>query len=158
MPPVPRPSWIEALEQDLSDLQDLGHEVFVGLPAPEVAIARFEDALGVILPLSYRDLVTTYGWLELDGIAIFGLERAEVQTLSARALYELPDRCIVVQMLEGGAALLCLDTQKQPLPAESALLRFETSGHAISLEEATLSQWITALVALRLKFARGARA
>lgn len=154
MPPVPRPVWIEEIEAGLSDLQDLGHEVFVGLPASDAAIASFETALGVPIPASYRELVTTYGWLELSGLAIFGLERAEVQTLAARAMYELPTPSIVVHTLGVGGPLLCLDTA-QPRPVgDSALVAFDVSARALSMETTTLSAWVTELVAARLRAAR----
>ncbi len=150
------PAWIEPVEEGLSHLQDLGHEVFVGLPAREEAIASFEAALGVVLPASYRDLVTTYGWLELGGFVIFGLERAEVQTLAARAMSGLPERCIVVQVL-GEGALLCLDTA-QPMPGgESALVQFEPSGRVLSAEAMTFAAWVSALVTAQLRLARARR-
>jgi hypothetical protein len=157
-PAARRPPWIEALEEQLAELQDLGREVFVGLPASDDAISACESALGVVLPASYRDLVATYGWLELGGVAIFGLEKAEVQTLSARALSDLPTSCVVVEIADAQGALLCLDTAQPRADGESAIIRFQPAGQVVSLQGAALSDWVSALVAVQLKTARAALA
>ncbi|NML35514.1 SMI1/KNR4 family protein [Paraburkholderia antibiotica] len=115
----------QLIEQNVAE----GADIVRGGPVTVDKIQRAEELLGVAFPPSYKDYLTQYGAIEIDGRSFAGLTANEVGaigdvvafTKNAREQYGIPDRYIALDFQDGDV-FLCIDTQSKDSAGESPLV------------------------------------
>jgi hypothetical protein len=118
-----------ALDKLIQQNVDDGSEVVCSGPVDDGKIQRAEALLGLTFPPSYKEYLSHYGAIEIDGRSFGGLtsrdagESGDVVafTRNAREQYSLPDQYIAIDFQDGDA-FFCIDTNQKDSTGEAPVV------------------------------------
>lgn len=125
-----------------------GHDVWVGEPATEDAIAQLQAVIGVDIPPSLRTFLTNYGALGIADNFLSGIIDNEPLSTDAGGIYgdtlnlresgDAPQSLWVICSHEDGS--YCIDTSRPAQNGEFAIVNFEhgSQQHGVVLTESYL--------------------